>query len=248
MPNWNESGFFLAEMDAKTKALEVHQRLIQLFGEPPKKRHLDPIAQLASTILSQNTNDVLRDKAFHALRQRFPAWEEVRDAPLEEVIEAIRIAGLSEQKAPRIQQALQYISAERGKLDLDFLRQMEVTEAKQWLTSINGIGPKTAAIILLFSLDMPAFPVDTHIHRVSRRLGLIPANTSREKAHELLEALLPQEAYYTFHLNMIRHGREVCQARRPRCELCTLRDLCDYYQNAASPQVATANSSQKSRA
>lgn len=248
MPNYNESGFFLAEMDAQTKALEVHQRLIQLFGEQPKKWHLDPIAQLVSTILSQNTNDVLRDKAFHALRQRFPTWEQVRDAPLEEVIETIRIAGLSEQKAPRIQQALRYISAERGKLDLDFLRQMEVAEAKQWLTSINGIGPKTAAIILLFSLGMPAFPVDTHIHRVSRRLGLIPANTSREKAHELLETLLPQEGYYTFHLNMIRHGREVCQARRPHCELCTLRDLCKHYRNAVAPQEEAANSSQKSRA
>ncbi|MBC7260714.1 MAG: endonuclease III, partial [Chloroflexi bacterium] len=161
--------------------------------------------------------------------------------------EAIQIAGLSQQKAPRIQQALRYISAERGKLDLGFLRQMEVAEAKQWLTSINGIGPKTAAIILLFSLGMPAFPVDTHIHRVSRRLGLIPANASREKAHELLEALLPQEAYYTFHLNVIRHGREVCQARRPRCELCTLRDLCNYYRNAVAPPVEAVNS-QKSQA
>lgn len=235
-------------MDAKTKALEVHQRLVQLFGERPQKRHLDPIAQLVSTILSQNTNDVLRDKAFHALRQRFSTWEQVRDAPVEEVIEAIRIAGLSEQKAPRIQQALRHISAERGELNLDFLRQMDVSEAKRWLTAMNGIGPKTAAIILLFSLRMPAFPVDTHIHRVSKRLGLIPVNTSREKAHELLEALLPQEAYYTFHLNVIRHGREVCQARRPRCEQCALRDLCDYYQsqNPMPPRVETGNELQQS--
>lgn len=237
-------------MDAKIKSLEVHQRLVQLFGERPKKRHLDPIAQLVSTILSQNTNDVLRDKAFHALRQRFPTWEQVRDAPVEEVIEAIRIAGLSEQKAPRIQQALQHISVERGELNLDFLRQMQVSEAKQWLTAMNGIGPKTAAIILLFSFHMPAFPVDTHIHRVSKRLGLIPANTSREKAHELLEALLPPEVYYTFHLNVIRHGREVCQARRPRCEQCVLRDLCKYYQNQNSvqPQAESGHEPQKSRA
>ncbi|MGQ9492761.1 MAG: endonuclease III domain-containing protein [Anaerolineae bacterium] len=219
------------------KALQVHQRLIQLYGERPKKRHLDPIAQLVSTILSQNTNDVLRDKAFHALQQRFPTWEQVRDAPVEEVIKAVQIAGLSQKKAPRIQQALRYISAKCGKLSLDFLRQMGVEEAKQWLTAMNGIGPKTAAIILLFSLDMPAFPVDTHIHRVTRRLGLIPERTSREKAHELLEALLPQETYYTFHLNVIRHGREVCQARRPHCEQCALRDLCDDYQNTTHPQA-----------
>ncbi|MBC7232685.1 MAG: endonuclease III [Chloroflexi bacterium] len=234
-------------MDAKAKAIEVHRRLIQLFGERPKKQHLDPIAQLVSTILSQNTNDVLRDKAFTALRQRFSTWEQVRDAPVEEVSEAIQIAGLSQQKAPRIQQALRRISAEHGELSLDFLRQMDVAEAKQWLTAINGIGPKTAAIVLLFALGMPAFPVDTHIHRVTRRLGLIPTSTSREKAHDLLESLLPQDAYYTFHLNVIRHGREVCQARRPRCELCTLRDLCDYYQNAVR-QVEAANEFQKSQA
>lgn len=106
---------------------------------------------------------------------------------------------------------------------------MGVEEAKRWLTSIKGIGPKTASIILLFALDMPAFPVDTHVHRVTKRLGLIPENASREKGHELLEALMPPETYYAFHLNLIRHGRQVCQARRPRCEVCMLTDLCDYY-------------------
>jgi endonuclease-3 len=217
------------------KALEVHQRLIQVFGERPRRRHLDAISELVSTIISQNTNDVLRDKAFDSLRQRFPTWEQVRDAPLEEVVEAIKIAGLSQQKAPRIQETLQRISTERGELSLEFLREMSVEEAKQWLTASKGIGPKTAAIILLFTLDMPAFPVDTHIHRLTKRLGLIPAKASREKAHELLEALMPPRAYYSFHLNLIRHGRETCQARRPRCELCVLRDLCDYYQNVVVP-------------
>ena len=220
-------------MDLESKALEVHQRLVQAFGEQPRRRHLDPIAALVSTIISQNTNDVLRDQAFNSLRQRFPTWEQVRDAPLEEVVEAIKVAGLSQQKAPRIQRALKRISAERGELSLGFLREMGVEEAKQWLTAMNGVGPKTAAIILLFSLGMPAFPVDTHIHRVSKRLGLIPTHASREKAHELLEALLPPQTYYSFHLNLIRHGREICQARRPRCGLCVLRDLCAYYQSIA---------------
>jgi len=216
-------------VDLPSRALQVHHRLIGVFGEPARRRHLDPIAQLVATIISQNTNDVLRDKAFAALRQRLPTWEQVRDAPLEQVMSAIQIAGLSQQKAPRIQQALRRITSEQGELTLDFLGRMEVEDAKKWLMSINGVGPKTAAILLLFSLNRPAFPVDTHVHRVTRRLGLIPLKTSREKAHDLLEALLPPQTYYAFHLNVIRHGREVCQARRPRCELCALRDLCAYY-------------------
>jgi endonuclease-3 len=219
-------------MNPNDKALVVHQRLVQVWGEQPRHRHLDSVSELVCTIISQNTNDNLRDQAYRNLRQRFPTWEEVRDAPVQEVIAAIKVAGLGQTKAPRMQQALRRITAERGKLELDFLREMSVEEAKAWLTAMNGIGPKTAAIILLFSLGMPAFPVDTHIHRVSRRLGLIPPQTSREKAHELLEAMLPPETYYTFHLNLIRHGREVCGARKPRCELCTLRDVCDYYPQA----------------
>jgi endonuclease-3 len=223
-----------SHMNPRDKALEVHQRLLQVMGERPRHRHLDPVSQLVCTIISQNTNDNLRDQAYETLRQRFPTWEEVRDAPLQEIVEAIQVAGLGQTKGPRMQQALRRITAERGKLELDFLRQMSVEDAKAWLTAMNGVGPKTAAIILLFSLGMPAFPVDTHVHRVSRRLGLIPPQTSREKAHELLEAMLPPETYYVFHLNLIRHGREVCQARKPRCELCTLRDLCDYYQEAGT--------------
>ncbi len=118
-------------------------------------------------------------------------------------------------------------------MSLDFLKEMSISEAKSWLTAIKGVGPKTAAIVLLFSLGMPAFPVDTHVHRVTGRLGLIGPKVSREQAHEILEALLPQELYYAFHLNVIRHGREVCVARRPRCEVCVLRDLCDYYATIA---------------
>jgi len=226
----------MAKTNLADKALQVHRQLIQVFGEQHPGRRLDPIAELVSTILSQNTNDALRDRAFGALRQRFPTWEQVRDARVEDVVAAIRVAGLSQQKAPRVQQALRRVSAERGELSLDFLTGMEVHEAKRWLTSIKGVGPKTAAIVLLFSLDMPAFPVDTHIHRVTKRLGLIPGNTSREKAHTLLESLLPPETYHSFHLNLIRLGRQVCGARRPRCELCALRDLCDYYRDVVRAQ------------
>ena len=222
-------------MNPQDKALEVHRRLIDVWGKPDRNRTMDAVSQLVCTIISQNTNDTLRDQAYEELRDRFPTWEQVRDAPTAEVIEAIQIAGLSQQKAPRIQEALQRITEERGELSLEFLRELSVDEAKAWLTSSKGIGPKTAAIILLFALDMTAFPVDTHVHRVSKRLGLIASNTSREKAHSLLEALLPPQTYYDFHLNLIRHGREVCQARRPRCELCVLRDLCDYYQRVVQP-------------
>jgi endonuclease-3 len=221
-------------MNPTEKALQVHRRLLQVFGERPHHAHLDPVSELVCTIISQNTNDNLRDQAYRTLRQRFPTWEEVRDAPVQDVIDAIKIAGLGQTKAPRMQEALRRITAERGRLELDFLREMSVEDAKAWLTAMDGVGPKTAAIILLFSLGMPAFPVDTHIHRVSRRLGLIPPQASRERAHELLEAMLPPETYYAFHLNLIQHGREICGARKPRCELCTLRDLCDYYQQTIS--------------
>jgi endonuclease-3 len=216
---------------------QVHTGLSQAYGERTRRRHLDPVAQLVSTIISQNTNDVLRDRAYEALAERYPTWEQVRDAPESEVAASIKIAGLSQQKAPNIQAALRHISEERGELSLTFLKELPVEQAKRWLTSMRGVGPKTAAIVLLFSLDMPAFPVDTHVHRVSKRLGLIPPKTTREKAHDLLETMMPPEMYHDFHLNLIRHGREVCQARSPRCEVCLLRDVCSYYRDLVLPTI-----------
>jgi endonuclease-3 len=214
----------------ESKAQAVHQRLLEVYGQPQWRSHLDPISQVVSTIISQNTSDVNRDKAFERLRVRFASWEVLRDAPVEAIEEAIRPAGLAQQKAPRIKGALQFITQERGELSLDFLKDLPVDEAKAWLTQIKGIGPKTAAIILLFSLGMPAFPVDTHVHRVTQRLGLIGPKVSAEQAHVILEDLLPADIYYPFHLNVIRHGREICHARNPQCEICPLQTLCDYYQ------------------
>jgi endonuclease III len=213
---------------------QIRQRLEEAYGEPAGVRDLDPVSELVSTILSQNTNDGNRDVAFDRLRQRFPTWQEVLDADEEAVVDAIRPAGLAQQKAPWIQAALRTIVAERGELELEFLRDWPVGEAKAWLCSLQGVGPKTAAIVLLFALGRPAFPVDTHVHRVSGRLGLIEARVTREKAHDLLEGLVPPQHYYSFHLNLIRHGRQICQARRPRCEVCVLTDLCDYYRQAVS--------------
>lgn len=215
------------------KIREIHRRLLIQYGDKGGSKGWDPVTLLVSAILSQNTNDALRDRAFERLRARFSSWEEVRDAPVEEVEEAIRVAGLSRQKAFRIQQALRRITDEVGTLDLSFLQKMDLEEARKWLMSMEGIGPKTAAIILLFGLGMAAFPVDTHIFRVSKRLGLISQKTTREKAHKILESLIPPEHYYSFHLNMIEHGRKVCFPRHPRCRECVLNDLCDFYRGSA---------------
>ena len=210
--------------------MEIHRKLRDLYGDPPYRPDGDPLAALVNTILSQNTNDRNRDIAFAALRAQFPTWEAVRDAPADAIIGAIRPAGLAPTKGPNIQAALRQVTAERGELSLDFLETLPLEEARQWLVKLNGVGPKTAAIVLLFALGRPAFPVDTHVHRVTRRLGLIPQNTSREKAHILLEALVPPELYWTLHLNLIAHGRQVCHARQPACDECPLQTQCAYYQ------------------
>ncbi len=215
-------------MDLSAQALAVHQTLLAFYGEPVWRNPLPAIDELVSTILSQNTNDLNRDKAFEALRQRYPTWEAVRDADPAEVVDCIRVAGLANQKGPRIQQVLQEITRERGSLDLSFLNDLPLEEARAWLVKFNGVGPKTAAIVLCFSLNRPAFPVDTHIYRVTGRLGIRPEKMSVEDAHPHLETLLPPETYYAAHLNLIRLGREICQARKPNCPACPLHKLCNY--------------------
>jgi endonuclease III len=218
----------------KDLALEVHTRLLKEYGKPVWRNPLPPLDELVSTILSQNTNDVNRDRAFEALTQRFNTWEAVRDADESEVIDAIRTAGLANQKGPRIQAVLRAITDERGSLDLGFLEAMPDKEVYDWLTEFKGVGPKTAAIVMLFSLGKPAFPVDTHIHRISGRLRLRPEKASAEASHTILADLFPPETYYTAHLNIIRHGREVCHARNPECGECVLQDLCTYYRETSS--------------
>jgi endonuclease-3 len=210
------------------KALKVHQKLLEAFGEPLWRNPLPPVDELVSTILSQNTNDVNRDRAFESLRAKYPSWEQVRDAKTEDVIEAVRVAGLANQKGPRLQQVLRDITAERGSLDLSFLKDMPLEEARAWLTKFKGVGPKTAAIVLCFSLGRPAFPVDTHVYRVTGRIGLRPEKMTVEQAHPYLESVFPPETYYAAHLNLIRLGREVCSARKPNCPICPVRDLCDF--------------------
>jgi endonuclease-3 len=215
----------------RQRAIEVHRRLLSKYGEPDWRQSLSILDELVSTILSQNTNDVNRDRAFMRLKERYRTWDEVRDAKVEEVIDLIRPAGLANQKGPRIQEILCQVTAERGSLDLDFLKDLPHEQAMSWLVKFKGIGPKTASIVLLFSLDKPAFPVDTHIYRVTGRLGLRPEKASVEQAHVLLAELFPPETYKASHLNLIRLGRDVCHPRRPDCENCILNSLCDYYKS-----------------
>ena len=211
-------------------ARQVVQRLLDFYGQPVRCNPLPPVDELVSTILSQNTNDANRDRAFESLRRRFPSWEQVRDASAKEITAAIRPAGLANQKGPRIRKVLQDISSERGALDLMFLKDLPLEDARAWLMKFKGVGPKTAAIVLLFALGRPAFPVDTHIYRVTGRLGLLSEKMTVEKAHVHLERLFQPDTYYAAHLNIIRLGREICLARRPACPRCPLRDLCKYAQ------------------
>lgn len=217
-------------MNSKAKVRTIHKILLKTYGKPERSQ-MDAVSELVCTILSQNTNDLNRDRAYAALRAKFPAWEQVRDAPVKQIVAAIRPAGLANQKGPRIQRVLRRITElNPGQpLNIDFLADLPIDEAKQWLMSLDGVGPKTAAIVLLFSLNRPAFPVDTHVHRVTTRLGLIPEGTTAAKAHGLLEALVPPEWYYAFHLDVIAHGRAVCKAHKPRCEDCPLSTHCDYF-------------------
>jgi endonuclease III len=219
------------------KAMVVYERLLEFYGEPIWRNPLPALDELVSTILSQNTNDTNRDRAFSALVNRYPNWEAVRDAPQEKVIEAIRPAGLANQKGPRIQQVLREITVQIGSLDLSFLKDKEPDEVRAWLLQFKGVGPKTAAIVMQFALGMPAFPVDTHVYRVSGRLGLRPANMTADQAHDHLAAQFLPETYYAAHLNLIRLGREICHARKPDCTICPLQDLCDFFKSNQAEMI-----------
>ena len=213
----------------RNRILRAHHALIKLYSEPKRRPHCDALSQLIHTILSQSNTDVNTARTFENLRTKLPTWEAVRDAPRRDVVRAIRSAGLANAKAPRIQGILRQLTKERGKLSLEFLRRMPVEDARNYLLGLKGVGPKTAAIVLLFCWGKPVFPVDTHIYRVTKRLGWIEARASREKAHQILEAVIPPKIFYPLHLNLIEHGRAVCKAGRPRCEACPLQRGCGYY-------------------
>jgi endonuclease-3 len=223
-----ERGYNLRMESRRARAQKVFWKLRETYGVPmwqPKPA----VDELISTILSQNTNDANRDKAFTALRARFPEWETVPSSPTAEVVAAIRPAGLGPQKGPRIQAVLATIQKTRGRIDLEFLREWPPDEARRWLQQPPGVGPKTAAIVMLFALGLPAFPVDTHVYRVTGRLGLRPAKMTAAAAHEHLANLFSPDQYASAHLNLIRLGREICHARKPDCPHCALRRMCPYF-------------------
>ena len=204
----------------------VFQALEPEYGPVVWKPRYDPISELVFTILSQHTSDVNSEKAYRNLVRAFDSWEAVAQASPEAIAPHIWVGGLSNIKAPRIQAVLQRILEIRGSLDLSFLAELPLKEAKAWLRRLPGIGPKSAAVILCFSIGMPAFPIDTHIHRVVRRLGLISPKTTADQAHDLMEAQIPPEWAFPLHVYLITHGRRVCKAPRPRCEACVLNREC----------------------
>lgn len=208
----------------------VWHRLASHYGSPKIEPNGDPIGQLVQTVLSQHTTDASADHAFTNLKRSFPSWSDVAAAPQGEVAHAIRSAGLANQKASTIQTALR----ELGSSDLRGLTNLPVPEARERLTAIRGIGDKTASCVLLFALGMPAQPVDTHIERVSKRIGLTNEATSASGIQDVLETCLPadRQTMFAFHIDLIRHGRDVCVARTPKCSQCFLNDLCDYYQES----------------
>jgi endonuclease III len=219
--------------DQREKFDEIERILDVTYGPRVLRENGDPISELVGTILSQNTSDVNTARSMARLREEFPTWEEVREAPVEDIVDAIRSGGLANIKGPRIQAVLNEAISRRGDTDLTFLAEMPLDEAQSWLTSMNGVGPKTAACVLLFSLGMPAMPVDTHVGRVMTRLGVVPGRSSTVTKERILEELIGPEPQrvYAVHVETISHGRQICKAQRPKCDICPLKDLCDYGQS-----------------
>ena len=208
------------------KMRQISDGLLDVYGPIEWITRRKAIDELVYTILSQHTSDVNSERAFANLMKEFGDFDSVADADEKEIEITIRSGGLSKSKAPRIKKVLNEIRAEVGSFDLSFLSEMPMQNAKEWLMKFNGIGPKTAAIILCFSFQMPAMPVDTHIFRVSKRLGLIGKEITAEKAHDLLERAVPPAEVFQFHMFLIRHGRDTCKARRPSCDVCVLSHIC----------------------
>ena len=212
--------------ERRRKLRRVFKRLGDFYGVPQWRPSRSALDELIRTVLSQNTNDRNSGEGFRRLKAAFADWAAVEKAPWRQVASAIRVSGLANIKSRRIQEILRRIREEQGKYSLGFLRDMESRAAREYLLAIPGVGPKTAACVLLFSFGKPIFPVDTHIHRVTMRLGIIEPRSGAAEAHEELQGLVPAELVYPLHLLLIRHGRETCHARNPECARCVLLDLC----------------------
>jgi len=217
----------MAKPERRT-ARRLLERLRRAYGPRPAQCWGDGVSVLVDTILSQNTSNANSDAGYRQLRRRFPSWNQVADAPVEEVERHIRVSGLSRIKAPRIQSILRQIRAERGRIDLQFLTDLDEQAAYDYLTNFAGVGPKTANCVLLFAFRHPVFPVDTHIHRIARRLKLIGPKTTAEQAHDILKPMIAPQDRYEMHVLLIAHGRKTCKAINPKCRDCVLLDLCPY--------------------
>ena len=204
----------------------IRDRLAAAFGRPIPRVHRAPIDELILTVLSQNTNDGNRDRAFQAMRARWPSWESLAAAAESDLVDAIRPGGLANTKAPRILAILHEVRDREGSLDLGWMRDASDREVRDYLLSLPGVGPKTAACVLAFSLGRPALPVDTHVYRAARRLGFIPPRVGAAPAHQVMEELVPPKLRVSMHVGLIRLGRQVCRPGRPLCEVCPLQDLC----------------------
>jgi len=213
-------------------AATILARLEARYGVPKWHPRLEPVDELISCILSQNTSDVNSFRAYDRLKARYPDWQAVMAAPTQALADTIRCGGLADSKAPRIQAVLRAMETQRGRITLDFLDTLPDADARAYLTSLPGVGPKTAAIVLCFAMGRPVLPVDTHVFRVAWRLGLIERKVGEARAHDALQALIAPEMTYRFHMALITHGRQVCKARAPRCEDCPLTDLCRYYKES----------------
>jgi endonuclease-3 len=229
-----------AAVDPRRQVIKVIELLDGHHGRPVWAARRDPVEELVYTVLSQNTADVNTDRTYAALRERFPTWHEVRDAPVAAIEDAIALGGLSATKAPRIKAILEAISERRGEPDLGELDDLDDAAALAYLQRLPGVGPKTAACVLLFALGRPAMPVDTHVYRVARRLGLIAPRVSAEEAHAILTTLAGPENVYALHVGLVRHGRAVCHAQRPECRRCPLLRVCpaadEFLREHAEPQ------------
>lgn len=204
----------------------IFERLDPLYGPVEWKPRFNALDELIFTVLTQHTSDLNAERAFNELRRRMPRWEDVMEASVAEVTAAIQQGGLANQKSVRIQRILREVLERHGRLELEFLRECPLEKAREWLTALSGVGPKTAAVVMAFSLRMPAMPVDTHIHRVSGRLGLIREGTSADDAHVVLEKIVEPEDRFPLHVLLITHGRRICKAQRPLCGKCPLSDVC----------------------
>jgi endonuclease-3 len=230
------------------RLLAILQTLERAYGFPRWNPTHDPLGELIATILSQNTSDLNSDRAYAALRKAYPSWEEVLQANPDDLADVIRSGGLATLKSRRIQEILHTLKARHGGLTLDFLMDMPMPAARAFLAEFPGVGPKTVACVLLFACGHPAFPVDTHIYRVATRLGLLPGGCTAERAHTVLEPLIPPAQMFSAHVNLIHHGRTICKARQPDCQRCCLRTLCPYPQQSVQRRDAVKQTSSSAKA